>query len=82
MLFRSDLGGKRLISLAPNSWVKWLTQNPQLEVREFLSSEFAWLGRANDVLIVEANLVFEENISSLLPFVPILIDRFNYQLNT
>ena len=51
MTKKADLGGKRLISLAPNSWVQWLTQNPQLEVREFLSSEFAWLGRANDVLI-------------------------------
>ena len=51
MAKKADLGSKRLLSLAPNNWVQWVTQNPQLQVREFLSSEFQWLGRANDVLI-------------------------------
>jgi predicted transposase YdaD len=51
MVKKADLGSKRLISLAPNNWVQWVTRNPQLQVREFLSSEFQWLGRENDVLI-------------------------------
>ena len=48
---KADLGSKRLISLAPNNWVQWVTQQPGLEVLEFLDSEFQWIGRENDVLI-------------------------------
>ena len=48
---RSDIGGKRLISLSPECWVRWLTKNPQLLVREIVSSEFQWISRANDTLI-------------------------------
>jgi predicted transposase YdaD len=51
MAKKADLGSKRLISLAPHNWVQWVTQNRQLQAKEFLSSEFQWLGRANDVLI-------------------------------
>ncbi len=155
MTKKADLGSKRLIGLAPNNWVRWITEDQTIEVQEFLSSEFQWIGRDNDVLLkvnspengeflilnelqlkykkemplrmraytalaeekynlpvypvlinilpnsqnenipnfyesefkgirsyqnyqvinlweVEANLVFEQNISSLLPFVPIL----------
>lgn len=51
MTKKADLGSKRLISLAPNNWVRWITQAQTLEVQEFLSSEFQWIGRDNDVLL-------------------------------
>lgn len=55
MTKKADLGSKRLISLAPNNWVRWITQNDTLEVQEFLSSEFQWIGRDNDVLLTQSN---------------------------
>ncbi|WP_330205274.1 hypothetical protein [Cyanobacterium sp. Dongsha4] len=51
MTKKADLGSKRLISLAPNNWVRWITQDQTIEVQEFLSSEFQWIGRDNDVLL-------------------------------
>lgn len=48
---KSDIGSKRLISLSPNQWVRWLTDNHDLTVREILSSEFQWVARENDVLL-------------------------------
>ena len=48
---KSDIGSKRLISLSPNQWVRWLTDNRDLTVREILSSEFQWVARENDVLL-------------------------------
>jgi predicted transposase YdaD len=48
---KSDIGGKRLVSLSPEAWVRWLTQKPEISVREILSSEFQWISRANDSLI-------------------------------
>lgn len=51
MAKKADLGSKRLISLAPNNWVRWITQDQTIEVQEFLSSEFQWIGRDNDVLL-------------------------------
>jgi predicted transposase YdaD len=51
MAKKADLGSKRLISLAPNPWVQWVTQQPDVQVQEFLSSEFQWIGRENDVLL-------------------------------
>jgi predicted transposase YdaD len=51
MIKKADLGSKRLISLAPNNWVQWITQQKDLQVLEFLSSEFQWIGRDNDVLL-------------------------------
>jgi predicted transposase YdaD len=47
----ADIGGKRLISLAPNAWVKWVTQFPDAIAREILDSEFQWVSRQNDVLL-------------------------------
>ena len=46
-----DIGSKRLISLAPTTWVRWLTGDNSLEVVDFLSGDFQWVARANDVLI-------------------------------
>jgi hypothetical protein len=34
---KADIGGKRLISLAPEQWVRWLTNNPDLTVKEIIS---------------------------------------------
>lgn len=47
----ADIGSKRLISLAPDAWVQWVTQNPEVVARDILTSEFQWLSRESDVLI-------------------------------
>ncbi|MDF5719923.1 MAG: Rpn family recombination-promoting nuclease/putative transposase [Rhizonema sp. PD37] len=46
-----DVSTKRLISLAPNNWVRWVTQIPDITVGEILNSEFQWISRESDVLI-------------------------------
>jgi predicted transposase YdaD len=40
-----------LISLAPDLWVQWVTQIPNVEAREIISSEFQWVSRESDVLV-------------------------------
>ncbi len=47
----ADISTKRLISLAPENWVKWVTQIPDIVVGEVLNSEFQWISRESDVLI-------------------------------
>ena len=47
----ADIGSKRLISLAPDLWVQWVTQSPDVEAREIVSSEFQWVSRESDVLV-------------------------------
>ncbi|WP_413198628.1 Rpn family recombination-promoting nuclease/putative transposase [Nostoc piscinale] len=47
----ADISTKRLISLAPNNWVKWVTQIPDIIAGEILNSEFQWISRESDVLI-------------------------------
>ncbi|MFM7428081.1 MAG: hypothetical protein ACKO7W_24305, partial [Elainella sp.] len=51
MTKKADIGGKRLISLAPTAWVQWVTEQPDLVAQEILGSEFQWLSRDNDVLV-------------------------------
>jgi len=51
----SDIGGKRLISLAPENWARWLTQFREIEVREMLDSDLQWVSRENDILLKVAN---------------------------
>jgi predicted transposase YdaD len=51
MTKKADIGGKRLISLAPNTWVRWVTQMPQLQAREILGADFQWVSRESDILI-------------------------------
>ena len=46
-----DIGSKRLISLAPTRWARWLTDDPTVEAMDVVSGEFQWVSRANDVLI-------------------------------
>lgn len=48
---KADIGGKRLIGLAPTAWVQWVTQQPDVIAQEILSSEFQWVSRENDVLV-------------------------------
>lgn len=47
----ADIGSKRLISLAPDLWVQWVTQIPNVEAREIVTSEFQWITRESDVLV-------------------------------
>ena len=47
----ADIGGKRLISLSPDNWAQWLTQVPQVTVKEMLDSDLQWVSRENDVLL-------------------------------
>lgn len=47
----ADIGSKRLISLAPDAWVQWVTQRPEVVAKEILGSEFEWISRQTDVLI-------------------------------
>jgi predicted transposase YdaD len=47
----ADISTKKLISLAPENWVKWVTQIPDIVAGEVLNSEFQWISRESDVLI-------------------------------
>ena len=47
----SDIGGKRLLGLAPDSWAKWVTQQDDVTALEILGSDFQWVSRENDVLM-------------------------------
>jgi predicted transposase YdaD len=51
MVKRADVSTKKLISLAPDNWVKWVTQIPDIKAGEILNSEFQWISRESDVLI-------------------------------
>jgi predicted transposase YdaD len=48
---KADIGSKRLISLAPDIWVQWITQHSHLQVQEILNTEFQWIDRESDVLL-------------------------------
>jgi predicted transposase YdaD len=47
----ADIGGKRLLGLAPDAWAKWVTQQDDVTVLEILGSDFQWISRENDVLM-------------------------------
>ena len=47
----ADISSKRLISLAPNQWVKWATKLDNLKVMELIDAQFQWVGRDSDILI-------------------------------
>lgn len=51
MVKKADIGGKRLISLAPTAWVQWVTERSDITAQEILGSEFQWVSRENDVLV-------------------------------
>ena len=47
----ADIGSKRLISLAPDTWLRWVTGDPTVKAVDFVTGEFEWVSRATDVLI-------------------------------
>ncbi len=47
----ADIGGKRLVGLAPNAWAQWVTGDTQVMAQEIIGSDFQWIGRENNVLI-------------------------------
>ncbi|NET64917.1 MAG: Rpn family recombination-promoting nuclease/putative transposase [Moorea sp. SIO1G6] len=51
MTKRADIGSKRLISLAPNAWVQWVTGNSQVRASQLLDAEFQWVSRESDVIV-------------------------------
>lgn len=44
----ADTGSKRLISLAPDAWVRWLLKDERVEVVDFLSADFQYVSRETD----------------------------------
>ncbi|MDF5728953.1 MAG: Rpn family recombination-promoting nuclease/putative transposase [Rhizonema sp. PD38] len=56
----ADVSTKKLISLAPDNWVKWVTQIPDIVASEILNSEFQWISRESDVLIRVASPQYGE----------------------
>jgi predicted transposase YdaD len=63
----ADISTKRLISLAPESWAKWVTQIPDIVAGEIISSEFQWISRQSDVVIRAESPQFE------LPFLTLRV---------
>ena len=51
MTQRADIGSRRLISLAPTAWVRWLLGDDTLDAIDLLSADFQWVGRESDALI-------------------------------
>jgi len=51
MVKKADISTKKLISLSPENWVKWVTQIPDITTEEILNSEFQWISRESDVLV-------------------------------
>ncbi|MEH2285689.1 MAG: Rpn family recombination-promoting nuclease/putative transposase [Nostoc sp.] len=47
----TDISTKKLISLAPNNWAKWVTGIPDIVTGEILNTEFQWISRQSDVVI-------------------------------
>lgn len=47
----ADIGSKRLIGLAPDAWVRWVTQRPQVVADAIVSADFQWVSRESDVLL-------------------------------
>jgi predicted transposase YdaD len=48
---KADIGGKRLVGLSPDAWVRWVTGQSDLIAQEIVGSDFQWISRENDVLI-------------------------------
>ena len=48
---KADIGGKRLIGLAPDAWVRWATQRPHASDCRVVASDFQWVGRESDVIV-------------------------------
>ncbi len=59
---KADIGGKHVLGSAPETWVRWLFENPELDVLETVTEEFRFVLRHSDELL----LVQEENERFLL----------------
>ncbi len=46
-----DIGGKYLIDRDPEGWVRWLLNDPTLDLVQILSSDFQFVARASDSLL-------------------------------
>ncbi|NEQ41639.1 MAG: Rpn family recombination-promoting nuclease/putative transposase [Okeania sp. SIO3I5] len=46
-----DISSKRLIGISPSRWVEWVSEIPNVSVKEIISSDFQWLSREGDVLM-------------------------------
>jgi hypothetical protein len=42
-----DIGARRLVSLAPTAWARWLTGDETVESLDLPSGEFQWVSRSN-----------------------------------
>jgi predicted transposase YdaD len=51
MTKKADIGSKRLLSLAPDAWAQWVTQQPDVVAQEIIDAQFQWVSRESDVLI-------------------------------
>ena len=47
----ADLGGRRLIDLMPDDWLRFVTSRPGIRNLERLEGSFQWVGRETDVLL-------------------------------
>ncbi len=47
----ADVSSKKLISLAPTNWARWVTGIPDVVTSEILNTEFQWISRQSDVVI-------------------------------
>jgi predicted transposase YdaD len=46
-----DIGGKYLIDRDPEGWIRWLLDDPMLEVLQILSTDFQFVARRSDSLL-------------------------------
>ena len=51
MAKKADIGSKRLVSLAPDGWARWVTNLSDVTVIDFIDAQFQWVSRDSDVLI-------------------------------
>ena len=49
---KADIGGKRVLGTAPETWVRWLLKDPSLEVKATLTEEFRFVLRHSDELLL------------------------------
>jgi len=49
---KADIGGKRVLGAAPETWVRWLLKDPNLEVKATLTEEFRFVLRHSDELLL------------------------------
>lgn len=47
----ADIGSKRLISLAPTAWLRWLLHDDTVEALALLTADFQWVSRETDILL-------------------------------